>query len=286
MAAMAAQPATDYRIYADLADWWPLISPPKDYTAEAAYLAAILRHHAGPGPARPEPGEPAGPGDRPEVLDLGSGGGHVAVHLRDEFSLTLVDLSDQMLAVSKQLNPDSPHIHGDMRTIRLHRMFDAVLVHDAIDYIIGRDDLRQVIDIAAAHTRPGGIALFVPDYVQDTFHELFGSGGGGVDAAGRTADFTERTWDPYPGDDCVQADYEFRLVEADGTTRVIHESHQLSAFSRELWRELIKQAGFELADWPAPATAHQPATGPQPATRHQPATGQPANLFIGLKRPQ
>ncbi|HUD39439.1 MAG TPA: class I SAM-dependent methyltransferase [Streptosporangiaceae bacterium] len=279
---MAAQPATDYRIYADLADWWPLISPPKDYTAEAAYLAAILRHHAGPGPAGPgpaapagpRPAGPAGPGGLPEVLDLGSGGGHVAVHLRDEFSLTLVDLSNQMLTVSKQLNPDSPHIHGDMRTIRLHRMFDAVLVHDAIDYIIGQDDLRQVIDTAAAHTRPGGIALFVPDYVQDTFHELFGSGGGGVDAAGRTADFTERTWDPDLGDDCVQADYEFRLVEADGTTRVIHESHQLSSFSRELWRDLIKRAGFELADWPTPATGHQSATG------------QPANLFIGLKQPQ
>jgi SAM-dependent methyltransferase len=260
---MAGRPATDYRIYADLADWWPLISPPKEYTAEAAYLAAILRHHhAGPPAAT-----------RPDVLDLGSGGGHVAVHLKDEFSLTLVDLSDQMLTVSRQLNPDCPHIQGDMRTIRLHRTFDAVLVHDAIDYIVGRGDLRLVIETAAAHTKPGGIALFVPDYVEDTFRELLGTGGGGIDAAGRTADFTERTWDPDPRDDCVQADYEFRLHEADGTTRVIHESHRLSAFSRELWRDLINQAGFELADWPEPATGHQPATG------------QPANLFIGVKPP-
>jgi len=31
-----------YRLYADLAEWWPLISPPGEYRREAAYLAAVL----------------------------------------------------------------------------------------------------------------------------------------------------------------------------------------------------------------------------------------------------
>ncbi len=48
-ATMSGMPQ-QYRLYQDLAAWWPLISPPVEYTAEAAYLTALLA--AGPGPGR------------------------------------------------------------------------------------------------------------------------------------------------------------------------------------------------------------------------------------------
>ena len=57
-----------------------------------------------------------------------------------------------------------------MLTIRLGRVFDAVLVHDAVDYVTCQADLRQVIGTAFAHCRPGGIAVFVPDHTAETFH--------------------------------------------------------------------------------------------------------------------
>src|SRR5258708_34847606 len=172
-----------YRLYGVLASWWPLISPPGEYTDEAAYLAAVL-------------GSAAAGVD--EVLDLGSGGGHVAVHLKDRFALTLVDISADMIAVSLRLNPECPHRQGDMRTVRLGRTFDAGLVHDAVDYITTQDDLRKVIETAFAHCRAGGIALFVPDHVKETFADYAGGGGGGTDEAGRPAAFRGRTWGPEP----------------------------------------------------------------------------------------
>jgi SAM-dependent methyltransferase len=232
---MAVMPTADdgYRLYSDLADWWPLISPLDEYAEEAAYLAAIVSSTA----AVPVH----------EVLDLGSGGGHIARHLKDTFRLTLVDISDDMLAVSRRLNPECRHLCGDMRTIRLGRTFDAVLIHDAIDYIMTQDDLARVIATAHDHCRPGGIALFVPDYVKDDFRELAGSGGGGDDGTGRHAMFRERTWDPDPADDWVQADYEFILREADNSVEVIRESHRLGAFSRDVWQRLLTDAGFALA---------------------------------------
>lgn len=251
----------DYRIYSDLADWWPMISPTREYAQEAAYLAALISHAT-----------PATAGPRATVLDLGSGGGHVAVHLKDMFAMTLVDISDQMVAVSRRLNPECEHHIGDMRTIRLGRRFDAVLVHDAIDYIIGTADLRQVIQTAAAHCEPGGVALFVPDYVKDTFREIMGSGGGGVDEAGRTASFVERTWDPDPADDWVQADYEFTLHTPGGGSEVVDESHRLSAFSRHTWLSLLAEAGLTYD----PAIDHQQTSDTQ--------TGQrPANLFAARR---
>lgn len=219
----------EYRVYTDLAQWWPLISPPGEYAEEAAYLGRVFGSAATP---------------MREVLDLGSGGGGVAMHLKDRLALTLVDASDAMLDVSRRLNPECEHISGDMRTIRLGRTFDAVLVHDAIGYMTCADDLRQVIETAFAHCRPGGVAAFVPDHVADAFKEVNG-GGGGSDGTGRQASFREWTWDPDPGDDWVRAEYEFVLRSADGAVQVVRETHRLGAFRRATWFRLLADAGFE-----------------------------------------
>jgi SAM-dependent methyltransferase len=221
-----------YRLYGELASWWPLISPPAEYAEDAALIEAVF------GSAGQQVHT---------VLDLGSGGGHVATHLRPGRSLTLVDLSGEMLAVSRRLNPDCLHLQGDMRTVRLGRRFDAVLVHDAIDYITSQDDLRLVIETAFAHCRPGGIALFAPDHTAETFRAGAGAGGGGDDGTGRQASFRERMSDPDPDDDWILAEYEFTLRLADGTVQVVPEAHRLGSFRRETWLRLLAGAGFEPA---------------------------------------
>jgi trans-aconitate methyltransferase len=248
----------EYRLYGELAGWWPLISPPGEYTQEATYLAAVLSSTA----AIPVH----------DVLDLGSGGGHVAMHLKDRFTLTLADISGDMLDVSGRLNPQCRHVRGDMRTMRLGQQFDAVLTHDAIDYVTSRADLAMVIATAFEHCRPGGIAVFVPDYVKDDFRALTGGGGGGEDETGRKATFRERTWDPDPADDWVQAEYEFILREADGTVDVVKETHRLGVFARETWRQLLVAAGFLVGPGLTGGTGF--------ANRSMPGKS-PANLFIG-----
>ena len=106
------------RFYGELAIWWPLISPLEDYEEEASFAATLLSSASIP---------------VAEVLELGSGGGHNASYLKARFAMTLVDLSEEMLDVSRRLNPDCEHLAGDMRSVRLGRSFDAVFVHDAID---------------------------------------------------------------------------------------------------------------------------------------------------------
>ena len=77
------------------------------------------------------------------MLELGSGGGSLASHLKRQFTLTLTDLSEGMLAQSRAVNPEAEHIAGDMRTLRLHREFDYVLVHDAVCYMTSSPTCRR-----------------------------------------------------------------------------------------------------------------------------------------------
>lgn len=220
---------TTYRFYGDLAGWWPLISPPEEYAEEAAYAATLLGSASIP--VR-------------EVLELGSGGGHNAVHLKASFAMTLVDLTEEMLDVSRQLNPECAHHCGDMRTVRLGRRFDAVFVHDAVDYMVTEDDLGRAIETAFVHCRPGGVTVFVPDRTRETF--AGGSDHGGSDGTDRRAvRYLEWEWDPDPDDTWTFTEYAFLLRNADGSVRAVHESHRLGLFSEAEWLRLLTDTGFE-----------------------------------------
>lgn len=217
------------RLYDDLAPWWPLLSDPADYAEEAAVVAEILRTR----------------GRRPvhDVLELGSGGGNNASHLKTHFRLTLTDLSAPMLAVSAALNPEVPHLQGDMRNLRLEKQFDAVLVHDAIMYMTTVEDLRAALVTAFVHLRPGGIALFAPDEVRETFRA--GHESGGHDAAdGRGLRYLEWSWDPDPRDTSYLVDYAYLLRQSDGSVTTVHDRHVNGIFDLETWHRLLGEAGF------------------------------------------
>jgi SAM-dependent methyltransferase len=215
-------------MYADLAPWWPLISPPEDYAVEAALYAEVLS--AGPPPVR-------------TVLELGSGGGHNASHLKAHFDLTLVELSPGMVAVSRALNPECEHHVGDMRTVRLGRTFDAVFVHDAVMYMLSEEDLLAAAETAFVHTRPGGRALFVPDCTAETFSPYTEHGGSdGPD--GRGARYLEWTWDPDATDTVCRSEFAFLLREPDGTVHQVHDPHEWGLFRHNTWLAVLETAGF------------------------------------------
>lgn len=217
------------RLYGDLAGWWPLISPSEEYAEEAELAAKLLKSAANP--VR-------------EVLELGSGGGHNAAHLKNHFDLTLVDISDEMLALSRQLNPECDHIRGDMRAVRLGRMFDAVFVHDAIDYMLDEQDLRRAIETAFVHCRPGGVVVFVPDHTTEIF-EPATEHGGSDDDAGRGARFLAWSWDPDSSDTEIVTEYAFMLRDSGEPVRVVQETHHTGLFRRRTWLRLLTEVGFD-----------------------------------------
>ena len=116
-------------------------------------------------------------------------------------------------------------------------------MHDAVAYMTTEADLRQVIETAFAHCRPGGIALFVPDHTTENFEPVTDHGGSdGPD--GRGARYLEWTWDPDPTDTWIRSEYAFLLRDTDGSVRVVQEEHRTGLFGRRVWLGLLAGAGF------------------------------------------
>jgi SAM-dependent methyltransferase len=217
------------RFYQELSEWWTLFSPAVHYVEEAEDLLRRLE-------PLPEPGTS-------DMLELGSGGGSLASHLKDRFRLTLTDLSAGMLAQSRALNPQAEHIQGDMRTLRLGRAFDYVLVHDAVCYMTTVEDLQKAIETAAVHCKRGGTVVFLPDFVAETFQP--GADDGGEDAPdGRGFRYLEWRWDPDPSDTSYIVDYAFLLREANGEVRAVHDRHIEGLFPRATWLKGFDAAGL------------------------------------------
>ena len=177
------------------------MSPAAEYAEEAAFYRTTLRN------AARHPIE--------TILELGSGGGNNASHMKQHYKeMVLVDKSPDMLAMSRILNPELEHYDGDMRTVRLGRQFDAVFVHDAVCYMTTETDLRQAMETAFIHCKPGGVAFFCPDYIRENFEAA--AEHGGEDADGRGMRWLSWQWQRDPGETTYFVDYAYLLRDSDG----------------------------------------------------------------------
>jgi len=217
------------KMYGELAPWWHLLSVPEDYLTDAAFFHELLDRVGHFPPPR-------------TVLEIGSGGGNNAWHLKAYYQLTLVDLAPGMLAASRTLNPECEHIEGDMRTLRLGRLFDAVFIHDAICYMTTEADLRRAMETAFVHCRAGGAAVIVPDDIRETFEGT--TEHGGHDGEGRGIRYMEWTYDPDETDTMTTTDYAYLLREATDTVRMVHDRHICGLFARSDWMRLLAEVGF------------------------------------------
>ncbi len=222
------QPVTPL-LYDELVPFYHLLDPLEDHRDEGEEFGSVL--------------DDAVP-DANTLLELGSGAGHGAYFVKSKFELaTLTDLSPKMLARSVTLNPECEHIEGDMRTIRLARLFDCVLIHDAIAYMTDEADLAAVAQTAYTHLRSGGAALVIPDCLRESFRDYYEDHAG--DDEKRSLRCLTWSYDPNPKDTTHLTDFAFLLRE-DGVVRAVHDRHVYGLFSITQWMEIWTRAGFRV----------------------------------------
>lgn len=142
-------------VFDHYAAYYDLFYQGKEYGPEARYVAARL--------------EESMPRAR-SILELGCGtAGHAVELIRAGYSVTGVDLSESMLAsarakrqaLTQEEQARMELVHGDARSVRLGRTFDAALaLFHVMCYQSSNDDLLAAFRTAADHLPRGGIFLF------------------------------------------------------------------------------------------------------------------------------
>ncbi len=217
------------KLYHELASWWHLLSSPEEYEEESRiYWDIISRYHK----------------NIKTALELGSGGGNNAYHLKKHCRFTLTDLSPEMIRFSEQLNPDCIHHVGDMRTIRLDEAFDLVFIHDAIMMMQTESDLSSVFYTAKWHLKNDGLLFIAPDFFTETFEAS--TEHGGHDDNNRSIRYLEWTRDDDPDDNIVETEFSVITKEDRNQINHFHDSYKEGLFSKSTWKKLLEEQGFQV----------------------------------------
>ena len=235
------------KLYTELASWFHLLTSPSEYAEDASYAARAIQG-AALIPIK-------------TVLELASGGGNNASHLKAHFRMTLSDLSPAMLDLSRTINPECEHIQGDMRSLRLGRVFDAIFVEDAVEYMTSEADLQAMLETAYAHCRPGGVILLKPDFIQETFAPY--TEHGGFDGPDRSLRYLEWVTQSASEDTTYTVDFAYLLSES-GEVRIEHDHHIFGLFPEDTWVSLITEAGFQPQSLTEPSTQMHVFIGVKP----------------------
>jgi trans-aconitate methyltransferase len=128
----------------------------KDYAAEAAELAALVRKH------RPEASS---------LLDVACGTGRHLENFATVFDhVEGAELADDMLAMARARLPAVPLHLADMRELALGRTFDAVTcLFAATGHLRTTDELATVAERLVAHVVPGGVVIVEPWWFPENF---------------------------------------------------------------------------------------------------------------------
>jgi len=224
------------RLYDDLAWLWPVWGKPEEYTDYCDHVSRLIRAHALI-PVR-------------TLLNIGCGGGKNAFNLKRDYDVTGLDLSQRMLELAHDLNPECDFVQGDMRSFSLDRTFDAVLVDDAISYMATRADVRSAFVAAWRHLNPGGVMIVNPDDTKETFvqNRTIATPAVGKAKTGNVeVVFVENSYDPNPEDDHYEVTMVY-LIREDGKLRIETDLHILGLFDLQVWRETLIEVGFTVRE--------------------------------------
>jgi ubiquinone/menaquinone biosynthesis C-methylase UbiE len=214
--------------YNELAWTEDLLANPDDYEEEVLTYVNLIKRTALEPPKT--------------LLHLGSGAGGQDWIFKRYFRVTGVDISLGMLNKARMTHPDIEYLDGDMRTLRLNRQFDAVVIPDSIDYMASRDDLHQAIQTAVLHLKPGGVLLVV-----GKTEEIFQNNNFAY--TGETDDVHVTVLENNYINPFRPNTYEATLVyliRQAGALTIHSEQQVLGLFSQTVWDEVFAAAGMSM----------------------------------------
>ncbi len=95
------------------------------------------------------------------VLDMSCGTGRLVEAMRGKYDVAGSDISDAMLRLARNRNPDVDLRIGNMTTVDFGRRFDAVLcTYDSINYVLEDDEMTRTLANMRRHLVDDGHLFF------------------------------------------------------------------------------------------------------------------------------
>jgi SAM-dependent methyltransferase len=141
-------------VFGNYSRYYDLLYKEKDYSGEANYVDGLIRQFA------PQ---------AKTIINLGCGtGAHDVLLSQLGYSVTGVDMSEEMLAIANAKIPASSNLasslsfhQGDIRTVRLETPFDVVIsLFHVMSYQTNNSDFMAALSTAKDHLSPHGIFIF------------------------------------------------------------------------------------------------------------------------------
>lgn len=178
------------------------------------------------------------------MLDLGCGTGTLTGLLSDEgYDMIGVDSSIEMLYIAKEKLEDREDILflcQDMREFELYGTVKAIVcVCDSINYMLEKEELKEVFRLVNNYLDPDGIFLF--DFRTPLSYEEIGS-----ETIAENREEMSFIWDNYYYEEQKINEYELSLfIKEEGNLyRKYTETHYQRAYSLEEIRGIIEESGL------------------------------------------
>ena len=109
--------------------------------------------------------------DGNRLLDVACGTGCHIEHLKAHFDVEGIDLSQEMIEIAQQRNPEVSFHCGNMIDFQLDHRFDVITcLFSSIGYVKTLENLIGAITCMTRHLVPGGVLVIEPWIVPDKYH--------------------------------------------------------------------------------------------------------------------
>jgi SAM-dependent methyltransferase len=216
--------------YNDLAWTEHIIAPPDEYAKETEPLINAIKEHS--------------VNEVKTLLHLGCGAGSNDYVFKRYYRVIGIDISEKMLEIARDLNPEVVYHHGDMRTIELGELFDAVVAPESIDYMRTEDELYSAMMTAQKHLKPGGLFLVVANTAERFRQNNFVYSGSRDDIE---ITLFENNYIPPDTGTTYEATLVY-LIRLKGKLEIHTDQHVLGLFKLEIWLDLLKRVGFDIVN--------------------------------------
>ncbi len=186
-----------------------------------------------------------------KVLDVACGTGEFSVRLAEKgYSVTGVDLSDEMLAIAKVKADQSgvaiPFYQQNMIELDMGQQFDSIVIFcDSLNYLHTESDVQSTFQRVYEQLKQGGLFMF-------DVHSLFKMEH--VFAGQTFADVQEEVsyiWNSFEGAEPFSVEHELTFfVKEEDSDRYdrFDEDHYQRTYDMQTYTKWLKEAGFTVKE--------------------------------------